>query len=58
VSVCPLITWEWIGRLSPNFQGSSRVTRDDFMPKNGGSENLHFLFSAAPAKAYWATGKH
>jgi len=34
--VCPLITQELEGRLLPNFQGSSRASRDGFRHKTLG----------------------
>jgi len=30
LSVCPLITREWVGQLSPNFQVSSRAPGNGF----------------------------
>jgi len=53
--VCLLITWKWVGRLSPNFQYSSRAPQGWFKAQNSwrmglgyGARKLAFSHSSSP----------
>jgi len=63
MSVCPLITWEWVGRLSPNFQCRFRVPRELLRLQNiwglwVGADNLHFCFSLHRRRLGNSTGRN